>query len=76
MIYYRCPCCRKICPSTHDLARHFLGQTDHKHKDWLKPKGLSYAKLVTSQVVEFGNKGYDTLALVLDKEAAKVELPK
>ena len=68
MANYHCPCCRKISSDPHDLARHFLGQTDSKHKDWLKTKGLSYAKLITSQV-EFGNKGYDTLAEVLEKEA-------
>lgn len=67
---YRCPCCRKICSETHDLARHFLGQTDKKHKDWLKTQGLSYAQLITSQA-EFGNKGYDTLAKVLGKEAPR-----
>jgi len=72
MANYRCPCCRKISSDPHDLARHFLGQTDSKHKDWLKTKGLSYAQLITSQA-EFGNKGYDTLAEVLKKEAPKVE---
>jgi hypothetical protein len=55
------------------LARHFLGQTDSKHKDWLKTKGLSYAQLITWQVTEFGNKGYDALAKVLKKEAPRVE---
>jgi hypothetical protein len=70
---YRCPCCRKICPDTQDLARHYMGQTDKKHKDWLKTQGLSYAQLLTWQVTEFGNKGYDALAAVLEKEAPKVE---
>ena len=69
---YRCPCCRKICPDTHDLARHYLGQSDNKHKEWLKTQGLSYAQLLTWQVTEFGNKGYDALAAVLEKEAPKV----
>jgi hypothetical protein len=67
MANYHCPCCRKISSDPHDLARHFLGQTDSKHKDWLKTKGLSYAQLITSQA-EFGNKGYDALAEVLEKE--------
>jgi hypothetical protein len=75
MTNYRCPCCRKISSDTHDLARHYLGQTDRKHKDWLKTKGLSYAQLITWQVIEFGNKGYDTLANVLEKEAPKVAVP-
>jgi hypothetical protein len=69
---YRCPCCRKISSDTHDLARHYLGQTDEKHKEWLKTKGHSYAQLITWQVTEFGNKGYDALAEVLEKEAPKV----
>jgi hypothetical protein len=69
---YRCPCCRKVCPDTQDLARHYLGQTDKKHKEWLKTKGLSYAQLLTWQVTEFGNKGYDALAEVLEIEAPRV----
>jgi hypothetical protein len=73
MAYYRCPMCRKICSEHFDLARHYLGQTDRKHKDWLKTKGLSYAKLITMQVAEFGNKGYDALAEILKKEAPEVK---
>jgi hypothetical protein len=46
-VKYRCPCCRKVSSEPHDLARHFLGQTDKKHKDWLKTQGLSYAQLIT-----------------------------
>jgi hypothetical protein len=69
---YRCPCCRKVCPDTQDLARHYLGQTDIKHKEWLKTKGLSYAQLLTWQVTEFGNRGYDALAEVLEVEAPRV----
>ncbi len=56
------------------MARHYLGQTDKKHKDWLKTQELSYARLITMQVTEFGNKGYDALAKVLKKEAAEVEI--
>jgi hypothetical protein len=74
MLNYRCPCCRKLSADTHDLARHYLGQTDRKHKDWLKTQGLSYSQLITWQVVEFGNKGYDTLADVLEKKAARVQV--
>ena len=82
MAKYRCPCCRKISSNHHDLARHFLGQTDSKHKDWLKDKNYSYglkskdysyARLITLQVTEFGNKGYDKLAELLEKEAPEVE---
>ena len=43
MANYRCPMCRKICSEHLDLARHYLGQTDKKHKEWLKTQGLSYA---------------------------------
>jgi hypothetical protein len=74
MAYYRCPVCRKISSQHFDLARHYLGQTDKKHKDWLKTQGLSYAKLITMQVTEFGNKGYDALAKVLKKEAPEVKV--
>ena len=74
MAYYRCPVCRKISSKHFDLARHYLGKTDKKHKDWLKTQELSYAKLITMQVAEFGNKGYDALAKVLKKEAPEVEI--
>ncbi len=73
MTIYRCPTCRKVSSDPFDLARHFLGQTDKKHKDWLKTKGLSYAQLITMQVTEFGNKGYEALAKVLEKEAPRVD---
>jgi hypothetical protein len=73
MAYYRCPMCRKICSDRLDLARHYLGQTDKKHKDWLKTQGLSYAKLITDQVTEFGNKGYQALAEVLKREAPELK---
>jgi hypothetical protein len=73
MANYRCPCCRKVSSDHHDLARHFLGQTDSKHKNWLKTQGLSYAHLITQQGTEFGNKGYDILAEVLEREAPEVE---
>jgi hypothetical protein len=70
---YRCPMCRKICSEHLDLARHYLGQTDKKHKEWLKTQGLSYASLIKAQVTEFGNNGYQALADVLKKTAAAVE---
>jgi hypothetical protein len=54
------------------LARHYLGQTDKKHKEWLKTQGLSYAALIKAQVTEFGNHGYQALADVLKKTAAEV----
>jgi len=73
MAKYRCPMCRKISSRHLDLARHYLGQTDKKHKEWLKTQGLSYAELIKAQVTEFGNKGYEALAAVLEKEAPVVE---
>jgi len=73
MAKYRCPMCRKISSRHLDLARHYLGQTDKKHKEWLKSQGLSYASLIVAQVTEFGNKGYEALAEVLKKEAPVVE---
>jgi hypothetical protein len=58
--------CRKICSEHLDLARHYLGQTDKKHKEWLKTQGLSYASLIKAQVTE-SEKGYQSLADVLKK---------
>jgi hypothetical protein len=72
--FYRCPMCRKICAEHLDLARHYLGQTDKNHKEWLKTQGLSYASLIKAQVTEFGNNGYQALAEVLKKTATEVEV--
>ncbi len=70
---YQCPVCQKIWKSTMDLARHMLGTGDKVHKDWINSKGLSYADLLLMQTTEPGNKGYITLANLLEKEAVKVE---
>jgi len=49
-----------------------MGQTDRVHKDWINSKGLSFSKLLIMQATSFGDKGYDTLAELLEKET-KVE---
>lgn len=70
---YRCPVCKKIWPSTMELARHMLGTGDKDHKDWINSKGLSFADLLMMQTMEPGNKGYKTLAELLEKEAEKLQ---
>jgi hypothetical protein len=70
---YQCPACQKIWPSTMELARHMLGTGDQAHKTWINSKGLSFSNLLLMQTMESGNKGYVTLANLLEKEASKVE---
>ena len=70
---YQCPACQKIWPSTMELARHMLGTGDQPHKTWINGKGLSFSNLLLMQTMESGNKGYLTLANLLEKEAAKVD---
>jgi len=69
---YQCPVCRKVWPGTMELARHMLGTGDQPHKGWINSKGLSYADLLLMQTTEPGNKGYVTLAGLLEKEAERV----
>ncbi|MBA7602108.1 hypothetical protein ES703_09194 [subsurface metagenome] len=69
---YHCPVCHKVSDGAKDLARHMMGQTDRVHKDWINSKGLSFSKLLIMQATSFGDKGYDTLAELLEKET-KVE---
>jgi len=56
-----------------EVARHMLGTGDKAHKDWINSKGLSFADLLIMQTTEPGNKGYKTLAQLLEKEGLEVE---
>jgi len=68
---YICPVCGKIWPDTMDLARHVFGVGNQAHKDWVNSKGLNFIELLLIQTMEPGNKGYKTLAELLEKEAEK-----
>ncbi len=70
---YKCPTCGKIQLDTLDLARHIFGTGNQPHKDWVNSKGLNFIELLLIQTMEPGNKGYKTLADLLEKEAEKVE---
>jgi hypothetical protein len=70
---YKCPTCGKVWPDTMDLARHVIGTGDQAHKDWVNSKGLNFIELLLIQTMESGNKGYKTLAELLEKEAEKVD---
>lgn len=70
---YKCPACGKVWPDTMNLARHFFGTSDQAHKDWVSSKGLNLIELLLVQTMEKGNKGYKTLADLLEKEAEKVD---
>jgi len=56
-----------------DLARHIFGTGDQPHKEWVSSKGLDFVELLLIQTMEPGNKGYKTLADLLEKEAEKVD---
>ncbi len=70
---YRCPACKKIWPTTMDLARHMLGTGDKAHRDWISSQGYSYIELLLKQTMEPGNKGYKILSELLEKKAEKVD---
>lgn len=70
---YKCPVCQKIWPDTMNMARHVFGVGDQAHKDWVNSKGLNFVELLLIQTMEPGNKGYEILGEMLEKEAEKVE---
>jgi hypothetical protein len=55
-----------------NLARHVFGTGDQGHKDWVNSKGLNFIELLLIQTMEPGNKGYKTLADLLEREAEQV----
>jgi hypothetical protein len=55
-----------------NLARHTFGTGDKAHKDWVNSKGLNFVELLLLQTMEPGNKGYKTLADLLEREAEQV----
>ena len=69
---YKCPACGKVWPDTMNLARHIFGTGDQHHKDWVNGQGLDFVELLLIQTMEPGNKGYKTLADVLEKKAERV----
>ncbi len=70
---YKCPVCGKLWPNTMEVARHMLGTGDKEHRDWINSHGLKFSDLLLMEAMEPGNKGYKTLAELLEKEAEKVD---
>lgn len=70
---YQCPVCEKIWTDSMDLARHVFGVGDQRHKEWVNAQGVNFIELLLVQTMEPGNKGYKTLADILEKKARKVE---
>lgn len=56
-----------------EMARHVFGVGDKSHKDWVNSKGVNFIELLLIQTMEPGNKGYKTLAELLEKEAEQVD---
>ena len=70
---YQCPVCQKVWKDTLNLARHMLGTGDRPHREWIESKGLRYTDLLLMQTTDLQNKGYLTLANLLEKEATRVD---
>ena len=70
---YQCPVCEKIWPDTMEMARHVFGVGDQAHKDWVNAQGVNFIELLLIQTMEPGNKGYKTLAEILERKAKKVK---
>jgi len=49
------------------VARHIFGTGDKPHKAWVKAQGVSYIDLLIQQATETGNRGFATLAALIEK---------
>lgn len=68
-----CPVCGKKAKtgSAIDCARHIFGTGDKPHRKWVDDQGLSFIDLMIEQATTPGNKSYQILAEVIEKDAEK-----
>ena len=73
-----CPICGKKAKtgSALDCARHIFGTGDKPHRKWVDDQGLSFIDLMIEQATTPGNKSYQILADVIEKDAEKKQQAK
>jgi hypothetical protein len=59
-----------------DCARHIFGTGDKPHRKWVDDQGLSFIDLMIEQATTPGNKSYQILADVIEKDAEKKQQAK
>jgi hypothetical protein len=62
----KCPVCKKQWNSSLKVARHIFGTGDKTHKTWVNAQGVSFTGLLIQQAMETGNRGFLTLAEIVD----------
>ena len=63
----KCPVCKKQRNSSMKVARHIFGTGDKKHRGWVNSQGVSYTDLLIQQAMESGNRGFNTLAEIIER---------
>jgi hypothetical protein len=68
-----CPVCGKKAKtgSAIDCARHMFGTGDKPHRQWVDAQGLSFIDLMIEQATTPGNRSYQLLADIIEKDAEK-----
>ena len=62
----KCPVCKKQWDTSLKVARHVFGTGDKIHKTWVNAQGVSFTGLLIQQAMESGNKGFLTLAAIIE----------
>jgi len=73
-----CPVCGKKAKtgSAIDCARHMFGTGDKPHRQWVDAQGLSFIDLMIEQATTPGNRSYQLLADIIEKDAEKRQTAK
>ena len=68
----KCPVCKKQWNSSLKVARHVFGTGDMTHKTWVNSQGVSFTGLLIQQAMEPGNRGFTTLAEIIEEAQDKI----
>jgi hypothetical protein len=63
----KCPVCKKQRNSSMKVARHIFGTGDKNHRGWVNSQGVSFTDLLIQQATEDGNRGFMTLAEIVER---------
>jgi hypothetical protein len=66
MMDLKCPICKKQWNSSLKVARHVFGTGDKPHRAWVNSQGVSFTGLLIQQATEPGNRGFMTLAEIIE----------
>jgi hypothetical protein len=49
------------------IARHIFGTGDKSHRVWVNSQGVSFTELLLQQAMGTGNRGFSTLAEIVER---------